>query len=629
VVAGNFDGNNCSHNNFSGILVAGMCLAYLDHDRNASPTLCEEMTTSFRVIQALESKDEVQRLRMAQILHDLHELAQSNRKLRRHSTVKRLWKYVSRPFQQDLEAEAKPAEDQSGTRLDFDKLSPAKAKELIHQICKDKTKNRLSAANLLELLEVSEHVLCQDATLLHLEDASTVSIVGDLHGSLPSLRQVLDLLWTSLDDEDSVIVFDGDFVDRGEESLEVMCVLLLLKLAYPKKVYLLRGNHEDVLISSAYGFQDELIRKYGVGRSELVFDAFNAVFCALPICAVTKTAAILHGGLPSRDFDLKHVEEISTEARCRVKTAVNDSTDPIAQLIQGILWSDPSPNRYGIHFNKTRTIGVTFGPDVVRDFLNRHGLLYLIRGHEVAEQGTSLINCGDGRSVLTVFSHSEYPNGEGNNLGAFIKLHSDGKYELVKFSKKDRTTADHVSCRRTKALAAEDPYVQSLRTLISSSKHKLEKSFQMAAPFGVISPEEWAEVMADTLDLPEIPWTSLIPSLVPSDQVAKENDPVDWKEFLKLYSSPNDKNASLCQDSNIGKEILSANHEIMVTVFKFLDSDNNGIVNAKEFSTGIALLNKRLPQDRQLNAETLFAHMDKDGNGTIDLQEFEEVFKVM
>jgi hypothetical protein len=587
-----------------------------------STTICEAPTkrinesTSFQVMAALDQKDEVQRIRMAQILHDLHELAQTyGGKIKRQSTMRRVWKYVQRPFVG--EDENSPTHLLHGTLGDgcnFDKLKPKEALDIIEELIFGG--GHFRTPTLLALLRSATDILKKDDTLVDLRSvADTVAVVGDLHGSLSSLNFILDAIGKIGEKSSNAVIFDGDFVDRGNDSLEVLCILLLLKLAYPKHVVLLRGNHEDILVSSAYGFQDELIEKYGRKHAEELWNEFNAIFCALPLFALTESAAIVHGGLPSEDFKLDDVRAITTEQRCKVQSII-EPKNKIDKLVQGLLWSDPM-TKNGIAHNTTRTIGVFYGPDVVGNFLKRHGLKYLIRGHEVEEKGAQKIACGEGRSVITVFSHSEYPNGTGSNMGAFVKLSKDGEYDMVKFSRANKKV--------TKRLNQADPYVETLKTLIANNKHKLAKNFEEVAPYGEISAHAWIEVMAHTLDMPEVPWPDLLPSLVPD---LHHGHPVNWKLFLHRYASVDGDHK--CQDSKISMEILYANHKMLMAVFNFLDQNGDGTINAAEFKTGIDLLNKRLPYDRQLqDPAALFKRIDQSGDGELSLEEFAEVFKVM
>jgi hypothetical protein len=91
-------------------------------------------------------------------------------------------------------------------------------------------------------------------------------IVGDLHGQYYDLLSLLDSVGfpNGPDAPAARLVFLGDYVDRGQFSCEVLLTLLALKVAYPTRVTLLRGNHESESISSHYGFKAECEHKYGL-----------------------------------------------------------------------------------------------------------------------------------------------------------------------------------------------------------------------------------------------------------------------------------------------------------------------------------------------------------------------------
>ncbi len=65
----------------------------------------------------------------------------------------------------------------------------------------------------------------------------------------------------------------GDFVDRGAWGLEVLILLACWKLAYPKHVTILRGNHECTTCTHMYGFRTEVLSKYGPKNFKVGFSA--------------------------------------------------------------------------------------------------------------------------------------------------------------------------------------------------------------------------------------------------------------------------------------------------------------------------------------------------------------------
>jgi len=85
----------------------------------------------------------------------------------------------------------------------------------------------------------------------------------------------------------------GDYVDRGIYSIEVLILLFAFKIAYPKRVNVLRGNHESRAMTSYFTFRRECIEKY----DDEIYDRCMLAFDAMPLCCVVANEYLcVHAG---------------------------------------------------------------------------------------------------------------------------------------------------------------------------------------------------------------------------------------------------------------------------------------------------------------------------------------------
>jgi serine/threonine-protein phosphatase 4 catalytic subunit len=108
------------------------------------------------------------------------------------------------------------------------------------------------------LCDKAKEILSEEANVVKVE--TPLTICGDIHGQFYDL---MELFKVGGECPETNYLFMGDFVDRGFYSVETFLLLLALKVRYPNRITLIRGNHESRQITQVYGFYDECLRKYG------------------------------------------------------------------------------------------------------------------------------------------------------------------------------------------------------------------------------------------------------------------------------------------------------------------------------------------------------------------------------
>jgi protein phosphatase len=221
-------------------------------------------------------------------------------------------------------------------------------------------------------------------------------IIGDIHGNIFDLLRIL--LYTGTPPQ-TRLLFLGDYVDRGEFSVEVMALLFSLMVLYPDHVFLLRGNHEFANINSIYGFASEVMIQY---NSRQVFDLMNEVFAWLPlVCVIDDVIFCVHGGISRHVTSLHDIQKLT-------RPIYDDDRQPVADLV----WSDPHPDCQ-TYDQSARGMGAHFGAKSLETFLGALGMRTLIRAHQCVSSGVSKF--ADDR-LYTVFSCSTY-EGQTNRCG--------------------------------------------------------------------------------------------------------------------------------------------------------------------------------------------------------------------
>ena len=256
--------------------------------------------------------------------------------------------------------------------------------------------SELEFDNISKIFKAAKNIFDEEHLLLEFyvkENVEDVYVIGDIHGNLNTLMKLIEVINKN---NPKLVIFLGDIVDRGSKQLECLLTVLALKILFPLKYFLLRGNHETLEMNEYYGFFQDFILRF---KDHDKFNEILNIYNVLPICAlINEKILCLHGGIPQDSDILKKLKR----QKCKDFEVVFNT---IAQGIYQIMWNDPKAGLKGFS-DSFRGSGIKlFGIDVFEKFMKANSLQYLIRAHECFPEGFRWFF---NKKLLSIFSSANY-----------------------------------------------------------------------------------------------------------------------------------------------------------------------------------------------------------------------------
>jgi diadenosine tetraphosphatase ApaH/serine/threonine PP2A family protein phosphatase/Ca2+-binding EF-hand superfamily protein len=281
--------------------------------------------------------------------------------------------------------------------------------------------------------------------------SSPVKVFGDIHGQFRDLLLLLrEYGYPSLNGDIETVkyLFNGDWVDRGNKQIETVVLLFALKIVFPSRVFLVRGNHEfrqQNFAMEDVGFHCACRHRFrSMQTGDVVFAHVHAAFEWLPLTAIVDDCVlVLHGGIGDGNFCTGDLAMISRPLQeyvvrcvplllpylypvlhCISNSIPWDSMEPLDELVRNILWSDPIDGdermQLGVHGsprdNYTGRIS-RFTPEITEEFCLRNSIKCIIRSHQFVDDGYKIMHKG---KMITVFSARNYDEKETNNSALIL-----------------------------------------------------------------------------------------------------------------------------------------------------------------------------------------------------------------
>uniref|UniRef100_F6ZI83 Serine/threonine-protein phosphatase n=2 Tax=Monodelphis domestica TaxID=13616 RepID=F6ZI83_MONDO len=235
-----------------------------------------------------------------------------------------------------------------------------------------KQKKQLHARYVLNILHEARKHLIQLPNINRISTcySEEITVCGDLHGQLDDL--IFIFYKNGLPSPERAYVFNGDFVDRGKDSIEILMILFAFMLVYPKEFHLNRGNHEDHIVNLRYGFTKEVMHKYQVNGKKIL-KLLQEVFCWLPLATlIDEKVLIIHGGISDKtNLELleklqrhKIISTISYTKKTEKEKRTEESRSSSSWLSLKSHSVPSSPLRYSRHKgSRSASIPCSFTPE--------------------------------------------------------------------------------------------------------------------------------------------------------------------------------------------------------------------------------------------------------------------------
>lgn len=454
-------------------------------------------------------------------------------------------------------------------------------------------------------------------------------IVGDLHGNFHDFAHLVRKY--DIPGLKYQFIFNGDFIDRGDKQIEVLISLLFLFVMRPNRIFLNRGNHEDITMNTnsnfSPNFMTELRNKYGK-YSGCIFDAATKLFAHLPLATIVTNLSntrlfVVHGGI-SDTTDLNYIrDKLNRHKYVKIANYCVDPDKFETKQLSDLLWSDPirkdeitgkykpkgAKKSTGCYFNEQRGLGSIFGSDVSKNFCEKNGFSYIIRSHEVRETGINQ----DHPKCFTIFSASYYCNGF--NHGAVIEFGArDTKIETYQYRNIGGDQSSRL-VRKNHALVQQfKKYL--IRTSESILLPKFEQMENEETGRGLIKITEWSRILSEHLH-GEITPEQLV--LLKDFLCECDVDLVHYKTLFNIYNN----------STNNRKNKHDLNYiNVITNLFEILDTNNDKLITVDEAEQALKLINKKYGDIYLVKEDCLgfIKQMDKNDDRQIDLDEFKRAF---